>query len=614
MAEYKKQYVLDQIKELYRYALEDHEARYSNNWFAFYRHWKNYVERYVDAEDYHSNIGVGLAFPLIEIVHAKLMEPWLQGDSIIAGEAKQEAGVERAPMVVAYVNEVLQNRVRRPLSKISLAMKAALIFGRGTIKHRMRFERPRTILQREAIMAGAELLGEPERLGSVLQWKEQPPTQHFDLEFVDPFNFIIEPGCRPWEANYCFERSYVTTNEAHARMESGEWDDMDLIANSGKGFDQYSLRRLQLSEGWTDQVRSGAMARRPHEVVEFQGRLQVKETRASRPKYADMIVQMVDDKDLAKHGKLSTWNGKPSFITFEPCIDPGNERPIGLIEPVEDLLLEINDFANIAIDNARKILESPLLIDPNMTEQKKIYLGPAEQNFVRNPAFAVKALEMKDLPSSFYQLLGWYNDLIQRISGVSDFFGGLNTSDTERLTKTATGMTLMANLSASRFGPMLAMLDREFYREIAEAIHKTSLQRMTSPESVRMPMNVSQPFSMVGPEDLDLQIDYSFNAKSLDPQSHQRRQDFIDMTKLLGELTEGLMAQGYELDLYETARILMDEFGRGAEAAKIIRQAKTKRGAAALGVPAGAQPNPLIALPGRPQGPPVPAVMGREAA
>jgi hypothetical protein len=174
-------------------------------------------------------------------------------------------------------------------------------------------------------------------------------------------------------------------------------------------------------------------------------------------------------------------------------------------------------------------------------------------------------------------------------------------------------MTLMANLSASRFGPMLAMLDREFYRPVAESIHQTSLQRMTQPETVRMPMNVSQPFSTIGPDDLDIGIQYTFNAKALDPQSHQRRQDFIDMTKLLGELSEGLMAQGYQLDLYETARILMDEFGRGGEAPKIIKELQTQ-GLPAVGVPQGAAPDALRALPGRPQGPPVPAVMGRQAA
>jgi hypothetical protein len=220
---------------------------------------------------------------------------------------------------------------------------------------------------------------------------------------------------------------------------------------------------------------------------------------------------------------------------------------------------------------------------------------------------------MKDLPSSFYELLGWYNDLIQRISGVSDYFAGLNTSDTAGLTKTATGMTLMANLSASRFGPMLSMMDREFYRDLAQAIHRTSLQRMVEPENVRMGYNPSQPFSVVGPDDLDIDIDYSFNAKALDPQSHHRRQDFIDMTKILGEFAEGLAAQGYELDLYQTARLVMDEFGRGAEVEKIIRKLQTQQGADALGVPANA-PAGLLASPGKPQGPPVPAVMGRQAA
>jgi hypothetical protein len=569
---YELNWVYNEVMELFRWSNTEHDQRYNRDWFFYYKHYKNHVDRRVSPDDYKSNIGVGIAFPIIEIVHARLMEPWMSGDQLVKAIAEEMPGEDKAPKVAAYINKILLDQVVRSYSKHSMMKKSALLFGRGVMKPYMRFEPPTKILQRIAqSIAGV-------RLGSKVGFQDVPSSRRLDFQYVDPFNWWRTPGSRMLhdDAEWCFERSYITTSEAHARQRSKEWDGKNEIQDSDAiGYDEWAIKRANLESGYSDQVRAqSARDRKPHRIYEFQGRLFVKKSTADKGKYKNLIVTIHDEKAIVKYRPLQTWDAKPGYLEWEPTVDPASERPIGMIEPIEDILLEINDYENIALDNARKILESPLLVDPNSTKQKKLYLGPGEINWVKNPNWSIKPLEMKDLPRSFYQQIGFLNDLIQRISGVSDYFGGMNTADTSRLSKTATGMTLMAQLSASRFGPMIASLDREYYREAARWIHQTAKLWLTDSENVRLPGNPSSPYTSIGPDELDVILRYNFNITSLDPSSEQRRQQYIEMTKMIAEVDQSgaLAADGYQLDYYEMVKLMMDEYNRGGDVEKLVKE------------------------------------------
>lgn len=618
MAEFDRDsYVKDQILELYRWSKEEHERRFCAPAFVWYRHYKNYVDLRLSPDDYKANFGVGIAYPTVELIVARCMEPWLQGDELIKCRSAEPEGESVAPRIGALINDTVLNRFTRPMSKLNLTKKSAIALGRGVLKFYNRQPRPMSLLQRTAIKVGRSLVPGGIRLGSFLGRQDVTPPSQLEIDYTDPFQFWMTPGYRfIEEAEWTFEDIYLTTSEAHAKMESKEWRDFDLDDAAVLGYDNYRSRRQQLEAGLVDHIYSHPQERRPHRLIEFQGRVQVKESKGSRPKYEDRIVQILNENVVAKTDLLATWNGKPSYIVWEPTLDPVSHRGIGIIEPGEDMLLAINDFANIIVDNLRKLVESPLLLDPTMTDQKTLYLGPGEINLVRQPMYAVKALEMKDIPGSAFNFLGWFNDLWQRITGVSDFFGGLNTSDTDKLTKTATGMNLMASLSASRFGPMLASMDRDLYRRLAIAIHETKRQRSDAIEMVRM-AGPNSPFAAVSPDDLERHMDFTFNTKALDPSSDQNREKFLAMTEQLIALTEPLSMQGKGIDVYELARIMMQEFDRGGDVDRIIKGLQELAAQAQAGMAPGAMPGGMPAgIPGLPPGSPMagigaPALPGR---
>lgn len=572
---YALQRLFEHVSELMEYSRGEWEQRYGDDYLWYWKLYRNYVDRRVDPDDYRSNIGVAVAFPIIEILHARLMEPWLHGDELITALATDAPGRDREDQTAAYINTILRNRVPRGYTKHSMFKKAALIFGRGRMKRYIRYVPPMNRLKRFVHMVSGI------RLGSHVDWDRRTPSRMIDYYPCDPFDVWETPGCTfLHEADYTFERGYWTTAQVHALQESGAISrDVEILPGDALGYDDFRLRRLSLEES-SEQGAStdgGAPQFPAHRFDEFQGRCEWKEKDTDSVQYRNMRVILLNESALVFFDDLRTWDGRPSYEEWGHCYDPASGEPIGVIDPIEDLIHEINAYENMALDNARKTVESSLLVDPMamVGGEKNLYLGPGEINWVKNPRYSVAPLEMKDLPRSFYEQIGYMNDVVQRVTGVSDYFGGMNTADTSRLTKTATGISLMANLSASRFGPLLASLDLEYYRPLAEWVHETAKLWMgtsgfASHESVRLPRNPESPFAKVGPSELDVIMEYSFNTKSLDPTRGEKREEFLKMVEVMVQFVPALGEQGYVIDFHELSKMVLDQFDRAPDAERLI--------------------------------------------
>ncbi len=588
-------HILRWALEAYSSTRDEHEQDWCQDHYIYYKYIKNYMETRVDPDDYHSNVGVGLAWPIMKVVSAKLMAPWQAGDRLIDAIPLEEVGRKRSDQIAAWINHQFINGIPRMYSKMELTKESAISMGRGIVKHRMAKPTPTKILKRLPVEVAGQVLE------SKLQWVDSEPESKFMFDYVDPFNFWWS-GTSRWyeEADCTFERSYMTFSAVQRMIASGEWEHFEISAGDAVGYDQYTLKRLQLEGGYGDNVRAGDGTHKPHQLVEIQGWVETRKKRNGYPVFEKRLVQFLDKKHLVKNELLATWDANPSYIVYEPSLDCCGNRPIGLVEPVEQILLAINDFTNIGFDNARKIVESSFVIDPEMTDQDELYLGPGEQNWIQNPRASVAPLEMKDLPQSFVWFIGFFKDLLQSNTGISDYMGGLNTQDTQRLTKTAKGMEMMTNLASSRIAPFISKMDYELYRPMARAMHQTARQRMTKPQRIRLPGNPSAPFATVLPEHLDAELEYAFNVKALDQATGRRRQDFLEMTdRLIGLQTAGgFQAAGVEIDAVEVARMMMEEFDHGGNVDNLIKQVNQLP----VGDAPPAAPQPPQGAP--PQGPP----------
>lgn len=568
------QYILDWAMERYRESRDEHVRSRCEDWLAFHELMRNWVDPRPDPDDYHSNIGGGLVFPIVKSLSAQLMTPWEAGDRIWDCEARSAIGINIAPMIGANVNDYAINRIPRMFSKMELAKESALVFSRGILKHIVKRRPKRSRLKRVMMQVAQQLI--PNGLNfPMVRMQEEQPTEFQTFDYVDPFNWWWVGESRwydPEKIDFTVEQLFLSTQQVWREIEAGNFNEVDVERGSGLGYDDYTERRLDARFIDIHRVRTPGRDN-PHRIIEFQGWVELPGTMdGGRPRQEQRIVQILDERAVVKNKPLETWDGNPGYVCFEPIHDPGQSESITLIDIIEPLVYAHNDLLNIGLDNARKIIESTLIADPTATDQKEIYLGPGEVNWFRNPTQTVTALQMKDLPRSWYEFIGLTSDLVQRASGVNDHFGGLNTSDTDRLTQTVGGMKTMVQQSMSRFSPVVRKMGLELYRPIAVAIHETSKLFMLDPEEVKLPGNPSSPFAKLNPADLDIPVEFTFNAKALDAALGKRRQEFMEAMGFVLSLAPLLQQQGAVIDGYEAARIVFHEFDRERDAERVVKR------------------------------------------
>lgn len=590
MPEYSEDYQTSACMEMFRATRQDFERRYAYDWFDYYALYKNVVDRVIDPDDYHSSVGMPIAYGLVETVHALCMGIYLSGDEIVRATAVDDRAVGYEHKVAAFVNDRLLLRVPRALSKMSLVKKSAIMLGRGVLKLYIRRTPPMSLLKRVAIRVGG-MLGIPEvKVSDTWAFQDQAPSRLMWFDYVDPFDFHYTGGRVLDEAETTFEQYYLTDAGLWTKIEAGEWKNLDFDEQAPQGYDDFRVKRM--SREGSGQVPT---QKRPHRVVEIQGLIPYKETRGTKERYVRGKVQILNGTKRVHFSKLETWNGKPSYIAWEPNLDPCGDRPIGLIEPVEDLLYELQDYENIGLDNARKIVESPLLASVDQFMDKVVLLGPGETNWVRNIGNAVAPLEMKDLPQSFYQQIQYLADLIRSISGVVEPFAGIQTQGSQ----TATEISTLSAAGGRRFQPLMSSMDRELYRPLAVWFHETARQFMVSPESVQVIGNPDSPFTTVGPDDLDRNFEFSFNLKALDPMPQQKRKDYVELFNLLlSPAVQGqVLSQGLRIDIYEAVRLLLRQYDRADITDRLV-QRMAPQAMVPMASPAASPGVP--ALPGRP--------------
>ena len=65
-------HVLSWCLEQAHWSREAHEKEWCRDALYFYLQFKNYIDNTIDPDDYRSNIGLGILFPTIKIMSAKL--------------------------------------------------------------------------------------------------------------------------------------------------------------------------------------------------------------------------------------------------------------------------------------------------------------------------------------------------------------------------------------------------------------------------------------------------------------------------------------------------------------------------------------------------------------
>lgn len=237
---------------------------------------------------------------------------------------------------------------------------------------------------------------------------------------------------------------------------------------------------------------------------------------------------------------------------------PGLVLGIGEVDPVRTLMMAMNQFINMRMDNIKMNMERPVQVKKSAMEFLKQYIWKRNQIWPVNQEGDVKLMEVQDVTgNTFISTLTWLQDVIRTRSGRSDIL----TSN--RGNKTATEVDAVAEEQNARLKYKAKNFD-EFIREImvggmqlnqrflkkkrflriigSENIAKLQQKFQSDPERLQV-INDSLAFLQMGPDDILGQYDYLVETGSTLMSNTAREIASLTQAMQLGTNYEPLLMQ-----------------------------------------------------------------------
>ena len=105
----KLNYVRSWCMEAFRYSKDKHERDWCRDALSYYNLYRNYTRPAINPDDGSSAITLGLAFPLVKIMSARLAAPWQAGDRLIEVNPNDGFSSAKAPLISSFINDQLRS-------------------------------------------------------------------------------------------------------------------------------------------------------------------------------------------------------------------------------------------------------------------------------------------------------------------------------------------------------------------------------------------------------------------------------------------------------------------------------------------------------------------------
>lgn len=397
--------------------------------------------------------------------------------------------------------------------KVQEAAKAGLIYGLGVQKtFWKRVEGYKTQVVPSSWVL--QKLGKPYR-------KEKVPYRPFDdptAEAVNIRDFFYDPYASDVEnARWLACRHWRDTAYCRAMRDNGVWNhfaptDEDLEQGSAKKYKE-AHQGARRAQGIPD-----PSERDPdiHEVLEYEDGCH--------------IVTVLDRKWIVAVQENEAYYGRHIYQCYRPTQVLGQLHGKGVIEPIEDLQLEINMLRTNRMWNAIMVLHQAYAYNDGLIDPHRVKIGPGALIPVNgDPKEVLHPLTQGDIPNSSYREAAEIQADIERTSGISDSTSGADTGAAQ----TATGIQLVQASANARIQLMTRRAEVELIREGAR--HWIALNQLHIVEhrevQVPAPPSPDEPerrhlWLKLGPRELAGEFDIEPEGGSTTPENiPQMRQD-----------------------------------------------------------------------------------------
>lgn len=378
--------------------------------------------------DWSADLHIPLAYSTVETILPRAVSNRPRG-LVLPTEMAAEGSVENMRLLC----DSQQEKARYELVAQETA-KSGFIFGLGAQK----------LTWRTQTQQGGRYLDratDKEAVGSDWVVRRKDRTIYDDPwpEDVDIFDLFWNPtGYDSFTLDWILHRTWRTTAYVMALIKSGKWNspyakaltEEDVKAMEGAGGENDALWKERMTAaGHTNfDSRRG----RIHEVWEYWDG-------------GETVITLLNGRLPVQIAENPYWHGEMPFHFYRPTT-PGIKQlhGIGEIEPLVDLIRELDTLRSQRRDNAALVLQRIFAFDPDSVNKDHLKLGPGWAIPVQNNGGSIRdflhPIDVGDIPHSSYAEEDRIKDDADRTSGVSDITAGSGGA-----AQTATGVnTLMA--------------------------------------------------------------------------------------------------------------------------------------------------------------------------
>lgn len=481
------------------------------------------------AGEWGSDLHIPLAFSTVETVLPRAVSNRPRG-LVLPDERSAEESVENMRMLIARQHEMM----RYELTNQETA-KSGFIFGLGAQKGpywKREVRKNYRYLDRPTDPQALE-----EATGTRSDWvvREQERTlwdtawgddiDIFDL-FWDPFGY--DAFSLRWILHRTWQPKEVIIEKLRAgRAAAGEgqrdagWQTQAALALTAEDLDS-----LAVGDGAFDSVWKERMTAAGHTNFAVRGDQGLHEVWEYHTRDGELVT-ILDKAIPVRIGRNPFWHGQMPFHFFRPTT-PGIKQlhGIGEIEPIADLIRELNMLRSNRRDNARLVLQQVFAFDEDAIDRDHLAeFRPGLAIPVRsdNPRAHLFPLDFGDVPHSGYREEEEIKTDIDRTTGIADVTAGGDPGASQ----TATGVQTLAAAANVRIQNKSRRFEVETVTPFTDQQIALNQQMIVSSVDVRVPYEPqpgeidAKPWRWIkmGPNELKGRMSFVTDAGALQPEN-----------------------------------------------------------------------------------------------
>jgi hypothetical protein len=523
------------------------EARqpFEDRWTRYYRHYRSYVQR--TKGDWRSKVFIPISFWVVETITPRMVSQL--PDPLV--HPVEQTDVEPAEVMEKLLRWAFDHRESKTYEEIVKQYKSALKYGTGILKtfhkevrKKKRVSAPKMeteTFSRELPVPDAEapdgLLRDPDGNPVTEQVPEEYEVPALDeqgqpvyettreeyvaydgpaSQWISNFNFWPAPDATDIDdARYVIHRTYTTWERVKELIEQGVYAlpaGMDETQIFGTGDSDDPQARLLEEIGLVGGANASLSdpSRKVCEVLEF---------------WTDQKVHAVLNRLAVIRVQDNPFDHEQKpFIRIVDHLVEGEFWGIGEIEPLEGLQDYRNAVTNDRMDNVRLVLNRMFFWDPSLAEDKRDFQmrpgGLIRYDSKNGPARDVLTpVDMPDVTGSAYEEAAAVDDVVAKTSGVNDYTMG---ADSPTMNDTATGISLIQEAGATRFGLKTRLAEMTGLRRLAEHYGAIIQQFWDQERTIRLTgergayvWETWTPEAMQGALDYDIEVASSVQTESM---------------------------------------------------------------------------------------------------